>query len=252
MNTIKIVKEKAEYLKLETFNNSLDKMLANGFKIDLLKDIGFILDQEIEFRKQRAQKIGLKVANFPFVKTLNDFDFQFQKDVKQSQVSLLSTLNFIANNENIIFIGTPGVGKTHLSVALGIEAIKNKRSTYFIHCHKLLATLKKAYLENRLPNRLKKFASYKVLIIDEIGFIPFDDLAGKLLFQLINLRYPKHPTIITTNLPLEKWNKLFKDPVLGMALLDRLLERSHVITIVGKSYRTKNIYNEKEGGKSPT
>ena len=149
-------------------------------------------------------------------------------------------MRFIENKENILFLGVPGVGKTHLATSIGIEAAKNRKITYFINCHDLILQLKRAKLENRLETRLKFFSKYKVLIIDEVGYLPIDKEGANLLFQLINKRYENSSTIITTNKPFSEWGEGFGDSVLASAILDRLLHHSHVINIVGSSYRLKD------------
>ena len=136
--------------------------------------------------------------------------------------------------------GSPGVGKTHLATSIGIEAAQNRNSTYFINCNDLIANLKKAQSENRFINRLNHYARYKVLIIDEVGFLPMDLDGANMLFQLINKRYEKHSTIITTNKPFGKWHEIFNDVTLANAILDRLLHHSHIININGNSYRLKD------------
>lgn len=140
-----------------------------------------------------------------------------------------------------MFIGSPGVGKTHLATAIGIEAAKSRYSVYFISCQDLINQLKKAEKENRLDQRLRAFVRHKLLIIDEIGYINLDTEAANLFFQLISLRYEQKSTIITTNKNLSKWTDIFCDPVIANAILDRLLHHSHIINIVGPSYRTKDI-----------
>lgn len=139
-----------------------------------------------------------------------------------------------------------------MSVSIGIEAAYNHRSTYFITCNDLLLRLKRAQLENRLEQKLKLYARYKLLIIDEVGFLPLDEESSKLFFQLISMRYEKHSTIITTNKPLSQWGQIFGDPVLANAILDRLLHHCSVIKIVGKSYRTKDVQKELVSDKSVT
>ena len=141
----------------------------------------------------------VKVANFPFIKTMDDFDFSFQPTLNRDMIRGFTDLRFIEQKENILFIGSPGVGKTHLSVAIGVESAKHRNSTYFIHCNDMILQLKWARLENSLEQRLKFFAKYKLLIIDEVGFPPLDDEVSKLFFQLISRRYENHSTIITTN-----------------------------------------------------
>ena len=149
-------------------------------------------------------------------------------------------MRYIEKKENILFIGSPGVGKTHLATSIGIVAAKNRISTYFINCNDLIENLKKAKSENRFANRLNHYARYKLLIIDEVGFLPIDSEGANMLFQLINKRYEKNYTIITSNKPFGKWHEIFGDITLANAILDRLLHHSHIININGKSYRLKD------------
>ena len=145
--------------------------------------------------------------------------------------------------ENILFYGPPGVGKTHLATSIGIEAASKRKLTYFITCHDLIQNLRKAYHENRLETRLKHYSKYKVLIVDEIGYLPVDKLGANLFFQLITKRYEHSSTIITTNQPFSKWGDVFSDTTLANAILDRLLHHAHIIKIVGPSYRTKDVFD---------
>lgn len=170
--------------------------LSEKSVVDALYELS---ELEIRAKKDRAVNACVKVANFPFIKTLDDFDFDFQPTINKQQLLDLTTLRFIENTENILFVGTSGVGKTHLATSIGIECAKNRYSTYFITFQDLIMQLKKALLENRLEARLKHFSKYKILIIDEIGYLPIDLDASNLFFQLIARRYEKHCTIITTN-----------------------------------------------------
>ena len=131
-----------------------------------------------------------------------------------------------------------------MATAVGIEAAKARTSTYFISCNDLVLQLKKAHIENRLEQRLKFFSKYRLLIIDEVGFLPLDNESSNLLFQLIARRYEKNSTIVTTNKPLSRWGEIFGDIVLANAILDRLLHHSNIINIVGRSYRTKDIIDD--------
>jgi len=201
---------------------------------------------EMDFKQERAMNACVRVANFPFIKYLTDFDFGFQPSINKDKIMDFQTLRFVENSENILFVGSPGVGKTHLATSIGIECAKMRYSTYFITCHDLIAQLKKAHLENRLEARLKNYAKYKILIIDEVGYLPVDIESANILFQLISKRYEKHCTIITTNKPFSKWGEIFGDNILANAILDRLLHHSHIVNIAGRSYRIKDKIKESE------
>lgn len=246
MNNYNKLINNLDTLGLNKFIEHLDSYIEyinNGSKtlIDALYELS---EYECNMRVERAMNACVKVANFPFLKTFEDFNFNFQPSINKEQILNFKYLKFIENRENIIFIGSPGVGKTHLATSIGIEAAKARVSTYFISCGDLLLQLKRAHLENRLEQRIKFFSKYKLLIIDEVGFLPLDIESSNLLFQLIAKRYEKNSTIVTTNKPLSRWSEIFGDPVLANAILDRLLHHSNVINIVGRSYRTKDIIED--------
>ena len=235
-----------EELNLFQFKEHLDSYidLINSGEKSIVESLKELTEYEIKFKEARAMNACVKVANFPFLKTIEDFDFSFQPSINKGKILDLLTLRFLERKENILFLGNPGVGKTHLSVAIGIAAAQKRISTYFINCHELLQNLKKAHLENRLETRLKHYAKYKLLIIDEIGYLPINREEGNIFFQLINKRYEKSSTIITTNKDFSKWHEIFGDVVIANAILDRLLHHSVVEKIVGRSYRTKDILKE--------
>jgi DNA replication protein DnaC len=233
-----------ETLKLEKMYSYIPAYLDTVVKdnISVLDALIHLTDKEIEYKNEMASKIQITVAGFPFVKKVEDFNFDFQPSVNKAEIKDLCTLRFIENKENILFYGTPGVGKTHLATAIGVEAASKRYLTYFVSCHDLIQNLRKAYNENRLEARLKHYNKYKLLIIDEIGYLPIDKLGANLFFQLITKRYEHNSTIITTNQPFSKWGDVFSDMTLANAILDRLLHHSHIIKIVGPSYRTKDVY----------
>lgn len=239
-------------LEMYLIKENLDtyiKLVNSGEKsvVDALYEL-----VEIELAQKRIRAINgcIKVANFPFFKTLDDFDFGFQPGINKQELLDHASLRFIEQKENILFVGTSGVGKTHLATAIGMESAKTRFSTYFISFQSLMNQLKKALDENRLESRMKFFSRYKVLIIDEIGYLPIDPDAANLFFQLIARRYDKHCTIITTNSPFSKWGEIFGSPTLANAILDRLLHHSHVISIKGPSYRLREKQYVLEGDMS--
>ncbi len=231
-----------EVLKLERIKENLDKYieLINKKEKDVVDALYELTNLEIELMNERAIYGCVRTAGFPFIKTFEDFDFSFQPTINKEQILDFKNLRFIENKENIIFVGSPGVGKTHLAISIGITAAQNRDSTYFINCNDLIANLKKANSENRFMNRLKHYSKYKLLIIDEVGFLPIDREGANMLFQLINKRYENHSTIITTNKPFGKWHEIFGDVTLANAILDRLLHHSHIININGNSYRLRD------------
>lgn len=242
MNTYNSLINNLETLDLNRFKENIDQylnLIAEGSKT-ALDAIYELTEMEIGFRKQQSITGCVKVANFPFLKEIKEFDFSFQPSLDKAKIMDLMTLRFIENAENVIFCGTPGVGKTNLAVSIGIEAAKHRYCVYFITFQDLISQLKKASSENRLEARIKWFCRYKLLIIDELGYQKMDVDSANLFFNLIAKRYERLSTIITTNSPFSKWSDIFHEPVLTNALLDRLLHHCSVININGPSYRLKD------------
>ena len=234
------------FLKSKESLAVLDQTLEQVNKNNLTFIDGFLYftQAQVEKKKQNLIQHSVKVAGFPSVKTLSEFDFDFQESINKQQIYDFNSLRFIDKKENIVFYGNSGVGKTHLAISIGVTAAQNRKSTYFIKCARLMEILKKAQLEGKLEERLKKFCGYKLLIIDELGYLPITKEESKFFFQLIDRRYEKHSTIITTNINFSQWDDVFGDPLIASAIVDRLLHHSNVAKITGNSYRLKDFFQK--------
>ena len=221
----------------ELLPNTIEKSIKTN--ISLQESLLELTRAEIAFKDERAKKINITVSNFPYIKTINDFDFDYQPTINKNQIMDLISLRFIEDKSNIIFAGTSGVGKTHLATSIGIEAASQRISTYFINFAVLMEKIKKAAQENRLEQIIRHYMKYTLLIIDEIGYLPVDKDSSYGFFQLIASRYEKKPTILTTNQPFSKWPDIFGDSVIANAIIDRLVHHCDIIKITGHSYRIK-------------
>lgn len=196
-----------------------------------------LLDMEVSARYERDVTMKSKLAHLPFHKTLDQFDFSFQPSVNERQLRELATMRFLAHGENVLFLGPPGVGKTHLAVALGMEAIRQRHHVYFLTMVDLLEMLHRDAKEDRLGHRLRTLCKPKLLILDEMGYFPLDRMAAQFMFQLVSRRYQKGSIILTSNKSFGEWGDIFTDQVLATAILDRLLHHSTTVNIRGHSYR---------------
>lgn len=247
-NTYQQLNISLEKLKLMQMKEHLEEVsnFVSQNKLSFSDGLLKLCNYEIDYKTEVASKSMIKAAAFPFVKTIEDYDFEFQPCVDKQEILELATLRFMENSENVVFLGSSGVGKTHLATSIGIVAASKRYSTYFIKCHDLLQQLKRAKMENRLENKLKYINRYKLLIVDELGYLPIDKEDSNLFFQLVDMRYEKKSTILTTNINFNDWDSIFNDAIVANAILDRILHHSKVITINGRSYRVKDYIQPSE------
>ena len=219
-------------------NNALLSDAARG-EPTYLDFLDTILREEVGAKQRKRVAMGIQIAHFPTVKTMDDFDFKFQPSVDQKLVRELALGRYIPQAENVLVFGPPGVGKTHLAIALGRAGVEAGYSVLFTSATSLLGALSKAESDGDLGERLAFYCKPKLLIIDELGYLPFEKRSAHLFFQLIARRYEKASTLITTNQVVTQWGTVFGDDVLAAAILDRLLHHSFTLTIQGESYRLK-------------
>ena len=228
-------------LKMDHLEAQLDAVCEQAAQqeLDYKTFLSQALATEWQGRYQRGIEARLRLARFPWIKTLEQFDFDFQPSLDRRQVRELSGLSFVERAHNVIVLGPPGVGKTHLAIGLGVKAVEAGYSVLFLTLEAIMTRLTKALNENRLERSLQQLVYPKVLVIDELGYLPLSRIEASLFFRLVARRYERASLIVTSNKSFLDWGEVFNDPVLATAVLDRLLHYSTTLNIKGESYRLK-------------
>jgi DNA replication protein DnaC len=199
-----------------------------------------LLGAQISLRNSRRLVAAMRSSRLPAIKTLADFDFSFQPSLKREQIDSLHTLGFLERRENVVLLGPPGVGKTHLAISLAIAAAQHGRRVYYGTLADLITSLEEAQQAGRLTQRLKTLLVPSLLVVDEIGYLPISRTGAMLFFQLMSRRYETATTILTSNKGFDEWGEVFGDEVMAGALIDRLVHHCHIVNIRGNSYRMRH------------
>lgn len=229
-------------LNLPTIAATYDKycQIATQTNMAYSEFLKHLIDEEMNSKEERKVRYRIKWSQLPYQKKLEDFDFAAQPSIDKRLVDELATLRFIDNRENVIFLGPPGVGKTHLAIALALRSCQAGLKTFFTTADTLIKRLKASLADGTFRHRMRRLKWPRLLVIDELGYLPFDKQASNFFFEIICNRYETGATIITSNRSYGNWGDIFNDPVIASAILDRILHHSITINIKGKSYRMRD------------
>jgi DNA replication protein DnaC len=228
-------------LKMPGALEALDDILAriDGGHLKAPEALEALLGAQIALRNARRLVAAMRSSRLPAVKTLADFDFSFQPALQREQIDSLHTLGFVERRENVIFLGPPGVGKTHLAISLAIAAAQSGRRVYYGTLADLITSLEEAQAAGHLSQRLKTLVFPALLVVDELGYLPISRTGAMLFFQLMSRRYETASTVLTSNKGFEDWGEVFGDDVMASALIDRLVHHCHIVNIRGNSFRMR-------------
>lgn len=226
----------------EHLSTELDRSLKH--KLSPTQVLENLLELEVNATRARRTRGRLRFAHYPVHKTLADFDFDFQPSLDRLLVAELSTLRFVEERHNVILLGPPGVGKTHLAIALGILATEAGYRTYFTSAADMVANLQSAHLEGTAQYKLRTYTGPSVLVVDELGYLPLDQSSANWIFQVVSRRYEKGSVILTSNRGFGDWGQVFADQFVATAVVDRLLHNASVLNVRGRSYRMRAHQDE--------
>lgn len=228
-------------LKMPGSLEAIDGILGDvdGGRLAATDAISRLLSAQIMLRNNRRLQTAMRSSRLPAVKTLESFEFSFQPSVKREQIESLHELGFIDRKENVVLLGPPGVGKTHLAISLAIAAAQRGRRVYYGTLIDLITSLEEAQAAGQLKRRLAVLTHPSLLVVDEIGYLPINHAGAVLFFQLMNRRYEKASTVLTSNKGFEEWGEVLGDEVMAAALIDRVLHHCHLVNIRGNSYRMR-------------
>jgi len=253
MNDVDRLKDYARQLKLSHIKNHVELHLeeAKTHDVSHVSFLQELFEKELETRRVHSTEKRLKQARFPTRKHLEDFDRDRLTPSARKKLKEVATLGFLEEGENLLIMGNPGVGKTHIAIALGVQACLEGKKVLFANAPNLLIELRERTSTHQLTKYKNRFVKYDLVIIDELGYISFDKEGAQLFFNLLSARSETKSLIITSNLAFERWDEIFEDPVLTNAMIDRLVHKAHLLDLFGiESYRTKETKEWLESDKT--